>query len=137
MNNKLRYIISLFLILIICWLGYTYTEEIKLFTSNRHKPFQLQFKRLLWLISIGVLTWWGFKKNTKKWLAQIVIITYILAVIIIGLLGLIEWKYKILGENTKEFISGIRLFLSSPLPFIFLWIMSSINLDVMQKTKTL
>lgn len=137
MNNKLRYIISLVLILLICWIGYTYTEEIKLVTSNRHKPFQLQFKRLVWLISIGGLTWWAFVKNTKKWLAQTVIIAYGLAIIIIGLLGLIEWKYKFFGENTKEFISGIRLFLSSPLPFIFLWIMSSINLDAMQKSKTL
>lgn len=136
MSNNLRYIISLLLILIVCWLGYTYTEEIKI-ASNSHKPFLLQIKRLLWLIIVGLLTWWAFKNGTKKWINQIIILVYGITIILIGSLGLIEWKYKFLGENLKELISGIRLFLSSPLPLIFLWIMSTINFDTFQKSKTL
>ncbi|MBW7952694.1 MAG: hypothetical protein LC134_01270 [Chitinophagales bacterium] len=132
MSTKLRYIIAIILILLVCWFGYTFTEEINKI-SNAPKPFKQQLQRLLWLILVGIITWWAFVKNTKKWLAQTVIIVYGFAVIIIGLLGLVEWKYKILGENIKELIAGVRLFLSSPLPFIFLWILSSVKFETEQK----
>lgn len=132
MSTKLRYIIAIILILLVCWFGYTFTEEINKI-SNAPKPFKQQLQRLLWLILVGIITWWAFVKNTKKWLAQTVIIVYGFAVIIIGLLGLVEWKYKILGENLKELIAGVRLFLSSPLPFIFLWILSSVKFETEQK----
>lgn len=132
MNKKTRYIIALILILVICWFGYIYTEEINK-VAYVHKPFKQQLLRLLWLCIVGFLTWWAFLTDKKKWKSKVVGIIYFLVVVIFGILGLLEWKYKIFGESFKELISGVRLFLSSPLPFLFLWLLSSVNLENLKK----
>jgi len=133
MKNNTRYIIAIILILIICWFGYTYTEDINK-TYSTHKPFKQQLQRFIWLISVGLITWWAFAKNSKKWISVTVWIVYGVVIFSFGVLGIIEWKYKIFSENFKEFIAGIRLFLSSPLPFIFLWFLTTLKFNSFNKS---
>lgn len=132
MNKTFKHIIAISLILIVCWWGYTNTEEINKI-SNVHKPFEQQLKRIIWLLIVGIITWWAFAKDNNQWLSKIVVIIYAFVIITIGLIGVLEWKFKFLSENWKEFFAGVRLFLSSPLPFIFLWIMRKINFDHFSK----
>lgn len=128
MANRWRLITSLILILITCWFGYAYTEEINKISYNP-KPFKQQLQRFIWLVVVGFLTYYAFSKNKKKWLPAIILIVYGTIIIALGILGLIESKYRFFSENQKELISGVRLFFSSPLPFTAIWFLSVLDLQ--------
>lgn len=128
MKHKVRLIIALILILIVCWFGYTHTEEVNK-VSNAVKPLKQQLLRFIWLISIGSITYWAFIKQQHKWISTLIVLVYATAVCILGILGLIEFKWRLLSENQKELISGVRLFLSSPLPFMMAWFLQISNIQ--------
>ncbi len=128
MKHKVRLIIALILILIVCWFGYTHTEEVNK-VSNAVKPLKQQLLRFIWLISIGSITYWAFIKQQHKWISTLIVLVYVTAVCILGILGLIEFKWRLLSENQKELISGVRLFLSSPLPFMMAWFLQMFSVN--------
>jgi hypothetical protein len=128
MKHNVRLGIALLLILVICWFGYIHTEEVNKI-SNAVKPLKQQILRFLWLISIGSATYWAFAKQHQKWIPTLIFLIYTIAIITLGLLGLIEFKWKLFSENHKELISGIRLFLSSPLPFMMAWFLQISNIQ--------
>lgn len=132
MKHNIRIWIGIVLIIIVCWFGYTYTEEINKI-SNAHKPLKQQVQRFIWLIVVGLITYWSFLKHSYKWLSKTIFIVYILSIFILGCLGLIEVKWRLFSENQKELISSIRLFLSSPLPFIIAWFLSNTNFNTTRK----
>ena len=128
MKHNIRLGIALLLILVICWFGYTHTEEVNK-VSNAVKPLKQQLLRFIWLISIGSITYWAFIKQQHKWISTLIVLVYVTAVCILGILGLIEFKWRLLSENQKELISGVRLFLSSPLPFMMAWFLQMFSVN--------
>ncbi len=132
MKHNVRIIIALLIIIVVCWFGYTYTEEINK-VSNATKPFKQQLQRYTWLIVIGLVTYWAFLKHPYQWIAKTIILIYALTIVVLGFLGLLEFKWKLFSENQKELISSVRLFLSSPLPFIMAWFLSVIDLSKLQE----
>lgn len=128
MKHNLRIWIGVVLIIIVCWFGYTYTEEINKI-SNAHKSFEQQLQRFIWLIIVGVICYWCFLKHPYQWLSKTILIVYLISIFILGVLGLIEFKWRLFSENQKELIAGFRLFLSSPLPFIIAWFLSNTNFN--------
>ncbi len=123
MKYNFRLPLSLLLILIVCWIGYDKTEEINKI-SNSSKPLIQQIQRFLWLISVGVISLIAFYKSKYEWVFKILLLVYFIGIILIGLFGLIQYKWQFFSENQKELISGTRLFLSSPLPLIICWLLT-------------
>lgn len=132
MKHKRRIWIGIVAIIIICWFGYTYTEEVNKI-SNAHKPLKQQIQRFIWLAVVGLIAYWSFLKHRYQWISKTIIIVYMISIFMLGGLGLIEFKWKVFSENQKELISGVRLFLSSPLPFMVAWFLSTSNFDTLTK----
>lgn len=128
MKHNIRIWIGIVLIIIVCWFGYTYTEEINK-VSNSVKPLKQQIQRFSWLIIVGLICYWSFLKHNYQWLSKTIVIVYGISILLLGCLGLIELKWKLFSENQKELISSVRLFLSSPLPFIIAWFLSNANFN--------
>jgi hypothetical protein len=114
-------VIYFIIILIVCYWGYSVTEDINVI-SNTPKPFIQQLLRLTWLGLVGLFTYLPFKKEVA--LKNIIIGVFGFFIFFLGITGIIEWKFRLLSENAKEFFAGIRLFLSSPLPFLFILLIS-------------
>lgn len=114
-------LIYFIIILIVCYLGYSITEDINII-SNTPKPFIQQLLRLIWMGLVGLFTYLPFKRQV--FFKNSIIGIFLFFMFFLGITGLLEWKFRLLSENAKEFFAGIRLFLSSPLPFLLVLLLS-------------
>lgn len=119
MSIKRKWIAGI-LITLTYWCSYQGFEGFHLFTKFKAVYISALISSLL--IVTGLLGVYGFWLNRQKWILQVWIIIYSIATVIVGALSVIWLFFKIKNYNLLDFMSGLRMFFTSPVPYgIFLF----------------
>lgn len=115
MANKWKVWIPLLVIVILSWL------ELQFFTESVGvEEFKRKIAHIVFLIAVGAVGYFTWAKHPVGWLRSVWIMAYTAAIALIMGVGLIQWKFGLFGTAFLDEIHHIRLFFSSPLPFIML-----------------
>ena len=130
MQKNKRVFISLLLIIITCWIGYTIIYESTLSVFINHYRFIKHVANFLLLISIFIIGNWGLKFYTPIWIFSLWNISYLVIIVILLLLGILDiFLYSFL-LNFKVAIAYLRFFFQSPMPYLSLLLISKLDFEV-------
>lgn len=114
MSIKRKWIAGI-LITLTYWCSYQGFEGFQLFTKFKSIYISAVISSLL--IVTGLLGVYGFWLNRQKWTLQIWIIAYSIVTLIVGALSVSWYFLKIKNSNLLDFMSGLRMFFTSPVPY--------------------
>lgn len=78
------------------------------------------------LIIIAAAGWWALKRHTQAWLRFVWIFAYGFELIMLALFGFIAvFFHSLAGAGLRNFVSGLRHWLISPLPMAILLYLGS------------
>jgi len=103
------------LITLTYWCSYQGFEGFRLFTKFGSIYISALISSLL--VVTGLLGVYGFSLTRQKWTLPVWIITYSIATVIVGALSVIWVFLKIKNSNLLDFMSGLRMFFTSPVPY--------------------
>lgn len=123
MNRKLAFWLSFIIVAALCWIDYQYFTE-----GHAHliTPIQRQIGHILLLIAITPVGYVGWRYYGIQWIYKLWLTSYMVAIAIIGITGLIQWKTGVFGIVFLDQISSLRLFFTSPLPYFMLYIINKV-----------
>lgn len=114
MSTKRKWIAGI-LITLTYWCSYQGFEGFQLFTKFKSVYISALISSLL--VVTGLLGVYGFWLNRQKWTLQVWIIIYSIVTVIVGALSVGWFFFKIKNYNLLDFMSGLRMFFTSPVPY--------------------
>jgi hypothetical protein len=115
MSNKLRIIIALLVIVVLAWI------ELQQYSEAVNVPEQTRkIAHILFLVAIMLVGYWGWFAHPLKWLKNAWVLAYTAVLAIIVAFGVIHWKVYQFSIGFLDQISLLRIFFSSPVPFLVL-----------------
>lgn len=115
MTKKVSTWVSLVLIVILSWIELQYFSESQGVDETGRRAAHILF--LLAIMMVGYLAW---SRHIVVWTRQIWLFTYTGAILLIVGIGLLQWKFQWFGTDLLDQVRDIRIFFSSPLPFLML-----------------
>jgi hypothetical protein len=115
MKNKLSTWLSLVIIVALSWIELQYFTE-----SQGVDELQRKAAHILFLVAIMAAGYIAWAKHIVVWTRQIWLFSYIGAIVLITGIGLVQWKFQVFGSDLLDQVRDIRIFFSSPLPFLML-----------------
>ncbi len=103
------------LITLTYWCSYQGFEGFQLF--SKFKSIYISALISLLLIVTGLLGVYAFWLSRQKWTLQVWIIVYSFVTLIVGTLSISWLFFKIKNYNLLDFMSGLRMFFTSPVPY--------------------
>ncbi len=103
------------LITLTYWCSYQGFEGFQLFTKFKSVYISALISSLL--IVTGLLGVYAFWLSRQKWTLQVWIIVYSFVTLIVGTLSVSWLFFKIKNYNLLDFMSGLRMFFTSPVPY--------------------
>lgn len=118
MPHRSRFILAFVVITALCWIDYQYYSEggaVRAIDDTRR-----QMAHLIILILLVPIGWFGWSAHGVKWIRKFWLLTYLTAICFLITFGLIQSFFHPFGTTTKDIVSSIRLFFTSPMPFLLL-----------------
>lgn len=115
MGIKWKIAISLSCIVILSWIELQFFSESVGVDETARKLAHIAF--LIGVLASGYFTWIA---HPVKWLRYVWLMGYGIAMFLIVGVGVIQWKTGFFASTFLDEIRDIRIFFSSPLPFIML-----------------
>lgn len=126
MRHKLRFWLAFSTIILFSWLDYQY------FTEGHAQDFPPVIRQAGHIIALALILptgYWGWAKQAFSWPKQVWLYSYTIAILLIGVIGLIQWKTELFGVGFLDIISSFRLFFGSPVPYFMMYILYTITLN--------
>ncbi len=118
MPQKLRFWIAFVLLTAICFVDYQYfTEGVAV---NNISPQKRQLFHLLIFVIIIPIGYWGWAKHPFLWLRKFWLVIYFSVLGLLLVAGGVQATTHIFGVAVLDFFSSIRLFFTSPMPYLIL-----------------
>lgn len=121
MKKKYRILFTLFLMLLICLLGYSFLVE-----AEALQEVPLKWRNVgsfVWIFIIGCLGYWGLKES-PSWIKQLWKYFYLIGILILLIAGLLNWFFVNYSVNIKSGLASFKLFFASPLPFFLMLLLN-------------
>lgn len=77
---------------------------------------------LVWLLSVYFIGFTGWRISKLEWIKQLWNFIYLGFLVVLSLLGIVDFIIGGFVENIKEAIGYTRFFFTSPVPFAILWL---------------
>lgn len=123
MRSKAIFWLIFIAVTVLCWLDYQYFTEGH---AQQLSPIKRQIGHLGILAVITPVGYMGWKAYGVSWIQKLWFAAYVAALVIIMVVGLIQWKTNIFGIEFLDQISRLRLFFTSPLPYGMLYIINKV-----------
>lgn len=123
MKNRALFWSVFILVSIFCWVDYQYFTEGH---ANRISPLSRQIGHIVILCIICPIGYYGWKQQPFEWAKRIWLFSYISSIIIILIIGFVQWKTGIFGVVFLDQISSLRLFFCSPVPYFMLYVLNKV-----------
>ncbi|MCB0700559.1 MAG: hypothetical protein H6551_03905 [Chitinophagales bacterium] len=124
MSYRSKLLIGILLITIVCFIDYQYlTEGIE---ARRISPLVRQAGHLAVLAAIVPIGYWAWKSHPMQWTKSIWVTSYIIAFIVLLLVGIIQWQTRFFSNEILDRFYDLRIFFTSPLAFIVLYMLTVI-----------
>lgn len=114
-NNRVW--ISFIAIIFIYWTSYYFVYDNKTFSQNMESKTIRYVINYLYLCINCFVGWYGWYKYEIKWINLIWVYTYLLAIIILPITGIIDYKLKLSNDIIRNMLSNTHLFLNTPVPY--------------------
>lgn len=115
MGHKLRMILALLIIVVLAWV------ELQQYSEAVNVPEQTRkVAHILFLVFIMLVGYWGWFAHPMRWLKNAWLLAYATVLAIIVGFGIIHWKVYQFSIGFLDQISLLRIFFSSPVPFLVL-----------------
>lgn len=115
MGNKLRMILALLIIVVLAWI------ELQQYSEAVNVPEQTRkIAHILFLIGIMLVGYWGWFAHPLKWLKNAWLLAYCAVLAIVVVIGIVHWKFYQFSVGFLDQVSLLRIFFSSPVPFLVL-----------------
>ncbi|MBS1771885.1 MAG: hypothetical protein JST82_03435 [Bacteroidetes bacterium] len=120
MKPKLVFWLSFIAVTLLSWIdNQYYTEGL----AHYHTPFQRQIAHIIILAMFIPVGYWGWRTNPIHWFRKAWLILYSTVTVIIGIIGLYEWKKGGLSLEFLDSVSVVRQFFCSPAPYFILYVL--------------
>lgn len=119
--NSWKKWVVLLLIIIIYWFESQLSEAVG---EGDVKRKLFNFASVILVMVLGYIGWYG---HPVRWIPKLWLLLYGLIVFIVIGTGLINWKLPVFGRDFMDAIHNLRLFFTSPLPFLALFVLSRIK----------
>ena len=115
LKNNWKLVLSLILIIGLSWIELQHVSEATGVGAMKRRIFHLVF--LGGVYAAGIFYWHQHKIH---WVKYVWTLGYASLVVRLMLVGLVQWKFDIVSADVLDQIRHLRVFFSSPLPFIIL-----------------
>ncbi len=122
MGYKAKLIIGVIIITAICFVDYQFFTEGR--DARRLDPLVRQAAHLIVLAVITPIGYWAWKGHPMQWTKNLWIASYMLAISILLIVGLIQWQTSLFSNELLDRFYDFRLFFGSPLAFIMLFMLT-------------
>jgi len=122
MQPKARLVLVLLLLTVISFIDHQFFYEPRQVTTL--SALQRQVMHLLVLlcfIPIGLI---ALKGDKIHWMKKLWVTVYASAISLLAVIGVIQWKLHAFPSGVLDIISTVRIFITSPLPFLLLYFMA-------------
>lgn len=126
MSINKRFWITWLLVVIVCWLDYRYLNE-----TNFYETIGQRVGQMLHVLIYAIVVVMGyvyFKTYPVAWPKYLWLLSYVVGLLIYATGGFLELFVTDLSLNASNHFSTIRLFFTSPLPLIIIYLMYRISL---------
>lgn len=126
MQHKLRFWLAFSIIVVLSWLDYQY------FTEGHADFFPAVIRQAGHLMALTLILptgYWGWAKQAAAWPKRVWLYSYTLTIMIVGVIGLVQWKTELFGVGFLDSVSSLRLFFGSPVPYFMMYILYTITLN--------
>ncbi len=122
MPYKLKIAIALVIFIVISYLDYQYFSEAG--TAGAIAPVIRQMMHLVILIMFIPVGFWVMKSAGHPWLKNLWLAAYGGVILLLCIIGFIQWKTALFSTQILDLVSKVRLFFTSPLLFVLLLFIS-------------
>lgn len=124
-NYRLSLWSYFFVILILCCLDYQFfTEGLRAHLMAAYKRQTMHLLILGGITAAGYMAWF---KHPLQWPKKLWRLAYVVAIALIGAIGLLQWQSHLFGPAFLDGIFGLRIFFCSPAPFFVVYLLTRIN----------
>ena len=124
MRSKAIFWLALVCIAVVCWLDYQFFNE---GFSYKYNALQRQSGHLAVLAIILPLGYLGWTQHPAKWPRRLWTMVYMIIICLVILIGAIQWETGWFGVGFLDNVSSLRLFFSSPLPYLLLFLLARLT----------
>lgn len=125
MTYKKRLWVAGIAIVLICWVDH------QLFSEGIGARYIPAMTRQLGHLAILLLTmavgYWGWKNNPHSWAKRFWLLIYTVFIIVLTLVGIINWQWQLFDKSLLDIISTIRYAFCSPLPLLMIYVLTKLN----------
>ena len=126
MSYKLRFWLGLIILTSICWIDYQYFSEG--YTVRAIPDITRKLMHVLFLIMVIPIGYWGWARHPLPWIKSFWLIIYTSVLILLLIFGLIDVLGHPFSPELKDVVSkDIRLFFTSPMPYLILFLISILS----------
>lgn len=124
MSYKTKLWVGAVVITLICFIDYQFFTEGR--DARRIAPLIRQAAHLVILAAIIPVGYWSWKAHPMQWTKQVWLRTYLAALFILIIVGLIQWQTHLFSNEILDRFYDFRIFFGSPLAFIVLYMLTVI-----------
>ena len=124
MQQKNKFWIALVIITIVCFIDYQFFTEG--YSVRKISPIVRQVAHFVVLLAAIPIGWWAWKDHPMQWLKKLWLYPYISILVFIAIVGVLKTTLDMFGDEFLDWVTTVRYLFSSPMPHIFLYMLSQI-----------
>ena len=122
LKNNWKILIALFLIIGLSWIESQHISEATGVAEMKRRVFHIVF--LGGIYATGI---WYWHQHRTGWIKYLWTLAYAGLVLLLVGVGMLQWKFQIFSEQILDQVRYLRVFFSSPLPFIIMLIIPRVE----------